>query len=157
VLPRRRGGISPVIATTILLAIAVAVGAALWGFTSSATGATLQEQADKSAGSINQLNEKFIIFNLNVTLAPGANNVTIWFYNNGNIATNITGVLIWEGEDRADLQEFTDLSAQIQSGKVASLTLTYSVGGAFESGKTYYVQAVGLYGNTYTYFQKVGT
>lgn len=150
-MPRqRRRAVSPIIATIILVAVAVSVGVGLWSYATSATGVAIQGQAEQAALNINQLNEKFVIFNFNVT----GSSITIWFYNNGNFNTTIVSVSVRPGESGTPLTPCTGpLPLSLPKGQVATLTLTSC---SFIAGQTYFVQAVAQFGNTYTYFQKVG-
>ena len=86
---RKRSGVSPVIATTIILAITVALGLSLWGFANSAVGtATVQySQAIDDYGEVVR-NHRFIIANVDFN-NPSANSVAFWVYNNGRMNATI--------------------------------------------------------------------
>jgi flagellin-like protein len=86
---RSRRGISPVIATTIILAITIALGLGLWGFANSGVGtATVQySEAVTEYGDIVR-NHRFIIANMDFN-NPGSNQVAFWIYNNGKLDATI--------------------------------------------------------------------
>lgn len=167
---RRRRAVSPVIATVVLVAIAISVGAGLWSYANSSTGATLAGEAERAAMNINELNEKFIIFHFNVTTTGANDTITAWFYNHGDLDTQIVAVLIWENVTRGRLQRYDSTSnpglfpTALPKGQVVALNLTYNRDDedadnldedGFFLNRTYFVQAVALYGNTYTYSQPI--
>jgi flagellin-like protein len=86
---RSRRGISPVIATTIILAITIALGLGLWGFANSGVGtATVQySNAVTEYGEVVR-NHRFIIANMDFN-NPGANQVAFWVYNSGKLDATI--------------------------------------------------------------------
>jgi flagellin-like protein len=86
---RSRRGISPVIATTIILAITIALGLGLWGFANSGVGsATVQySEAVNEYGEVVR-NHRFIIANMDFN-NPGSNKVAFWIYNNGKLDATI--------------------------------------------------------------------
>lgn len=91
---KQRRGISPVIATTIILAITITMGLALWGFANSGVGnATVQySQAVEDYGDIIR-NHRYVI--ANVDFDATNDNMAFWIYNNGKIDTTLQGSYIF--------------------------------------------------------------
>jgi flagellin-like protein len=86
---RQRRGISPVIATTIILAITIVLGLALWQFANSGvSNASIKySEAVEDYGNIVR-NHRYVI--ANVDLDSDANTVAFWIYNNGKIDATIS-------------------------------------------------------------------
>lgn len=91
---RQNRGISPVIATTIILAITIVLGLALWGFANSGVGsATVQySEAIEEYGDIVR-NHRFVI--ANVHLDANTDKMAVWLYNNGKLDTTISGDMVF--------------------------------------------------------------
>lgn len=85
---RQRSGISPVIATTIILAITVVLGLALWIFANSGvSNATIQySEAIEDYGNIVR-NHRFVIANMDFDAST--DKIAFWVYNNGKIDATI--------------------------------------------------------------------
>jgi hypothetical protein len=102
---RQRYGISPVIATTIILGITVTLGIALWAFANSSVGTSATTYASTITDYINYLRERFVIFNMafkydaiensNAPSACSDNTkcVSIWLYNNGQVPLNVKTII----------------------------------------------------------------
>ncbi|MEM0367060.1 MAG: hypothetical protein QW383_01005, partial [Candidatus Nitrosocaldus sp.] len=103
---RQRYGISPVIATTIILGITVTLGIALWAFANSSVGTSATTYANTITDYINYLRERFVIFNMAFKYdaienasAPSACSdnakcVSIWLYNNGQVPLNVKTIIL---------------------------------------------------------------
>ncbi len=96
---RSHQAVSPVIAEVILVAVTLSIGVAFWSTAQTTAGAQLQTFVNKATSNINRMNENFVIVNLAFdydhsvpTTTSGM--ITIWFYNNGGLPTNITQVQI---------------------------------------------------------------
>jgi flagellin-like protein len=90
---RQRRGVSPVIATTIILAITISLGLALWGFANSGIGNAMVQysEAVNEYGDIVR-NHRYVIANIdfdNPSATPPSY-VSFWIYNNGKIETTIS-------------------------------------------------------------------
>lgn len=90
----QRRGVSPVIATTIILAITISLGLALWGFANSGVGsATVQySQAVEDYGDVIR-NHRYVIANIDFDAAN--DKMSFWIYNNGKIDTSLQGSYIF--------------------------------------------------------------
>lgn len=86
---RQRSGVSPVIATTIILAITVVLGLSLWLFANSGvSNASIQySEAIEDYGNIVR-NHRFVIANMDFD--PANDKIAFWVYNNGKIDATIS-------------------------------------------------------------------
>ncbi|MEM2872890.1 MAG: archaellin/type IV pilin N-terminal domain-containing protein [Nitrososphaerales archaeon] len=147
---RIRKGVSPVIATTIIITLTLVVGFAVWSFVNSEAAAASGAFGESTASNVNYLREKFVItnaaFNSNGT-------ITIWFYNNGAVNTQIKEIYIGTS---------TTSMIKVPSGNFTRPLPTLIVGNSgyttfyhnTYSGNTYYIKAVGQFGNIALYYQK---
>ncbi|MEE8115019.1 MAG: hypothetical protein V3T23_11785 [Nitrososphaerales archaeon] len=97
----RGRAVSPVIAEMILVALTVTIGLAFWGSANSIAGSQLQTFVNTATSDINEMNENFVIVNLGFNYSHAADPpttpdgvITVWFYNNGKLATNITQIQV---------------------------------------------------------------
>ena len=139
----RKRAVSAVIANLIMVSITLAIGFALWTSVNSTAGTTLQGHANQTASNVNEIREDFVITVIAFE-QPSPGEVTIWFYNNGGLQTDIHQVFF--GNNSASLSPVTfspdPLTLAVhQSG---SITFTYTT----NSGETYYAKVVAKYGNT---------
>jgi len=148
-----RKGVSPVIATTIIIAITLVVGLAVWSFVNSEAAAASGATGQATASYVNQLREKFVItnvaFNSNGT-------ITIWFYNNGAVNTQIKEIYIGTSPNymikvpSGTSGNFTRPLPTLVVGSSGYTTFTHRT----NSGNIYYIKAVGQFGNIALYYQK---
>lgn len=98
---RRRAGVSPVIATTMILAITIALGLALYSFSLSQTNTSTQSFAQEATDYINYRNDRFVVTNISFNTdkcgVGNSNCVTTYVFNNGNLPVTISGVMFGEG------------------------------------------------------------
>jgi len=95
---RKRSGVSPVIATTIILAITVALGLALWGFANSGVG-TATTQYSQSVDRYGEfVSDKFVIANIDFD-NPSQGEVAFWVFNSGELQTTINNIVLKCRED----------------------------------------------------------
>src|SRR5262245_24975750 len=90
--PSRRG-VSPVIATTIILAITIVLGLSLWSFANSGVSAATQTYSDVVTEYGRYVSDKFVV----PTAAfdrPDPDDVTVWIFNSGSFATEVQSVII---------------------------------------------------------------
>jgi archaellum component FlaF (FlaF/FlaG flagellin family) len=150
---RIKKGVSPVIATTIIIGVTLVVGFATWGFASGAIGSLLQSQGETVASDINNLRERFVIVNVNISASR--DKVTVWVYNNGRLPTEITDLFI--GGSSTSMIEvpnsnYTSIGKpappyDLEVGQLITITFRhYSI-----SGSDLYIKAIGKFGNSYTY------
>ena len=94
---RGRSGVSPVIASTILLGIAVALGLGLWSFANAGVGTATQEYAETVTEYGRFASDKFVVPSVAYDYANGAtsaDDITVYVYNSGNFDTQIVNVIV---------------------------------------------------------------
>jgi flagellin-like protein len=155
-----RRGISPVIATTIILAITITLGLALWGFANSGVGTATVQYSDAVTeyGEVVR-NHRFVIANMDFD-NPGPNQVAFWVYNSGKLdaTINANNVLI----TCSDCATAPASPTNLLSGNpdptdltVASKTLLkFHFDTTLASGKTYELTVVSDEGLAQTYLKK---
>ncbi len=149
---RKRKGVSPVIASTLLIAVTLAVGIIVWSFVIGQASVASGAMGESTASNVNYLRERFVI--ANVAYNPGEGvEVAIWFYNNGGVDTEI--VEIFMGESETQMYPVTVSALSLPYGETAYTTFNSpaEIGGIVD-GSTYYFRAVAKYGNIVTYYQE---
>jgi archaellum component FlaF (FlaF/FlaG flagellin family) len=147
---RIRKGVSPVIATTIIISLTLIVGFATWSFVNSEAATASTAFGQSTASNVNYLRERFVItnvaFNSNGT-------ITIWFYNNGAVNTQIKEIYIGTSPNymiKVPPSNFTRPLPTLVVGSSGYTTFTHRT----NSGNTYYIKAIGQFGNVVLYYQK---
>ncbi len=159
-------GVSQILASLILITITLGVGFGLFGYVNGAVVTAERAYADALQLQMNELQESFIIAYANFS----SNELTIWFFNNGNINSSIIQIIIWnatssllvtyndtfvvQGASSYAASSYEDpvLPLFLKTEAVTSIKLTLPTG-SFNDGRVYNIKALGTYGNTYTYFQ----
>jgi flagellin-like protein len=146
----KRKGVSPVIATILIISVTLVVGFATWGFASGAIGTMLQSQGETVSSDINNLRERFVIVNVNIPASK--DKVIVWVYNNGKIPTEILDLFV--GDSSTNMEEVQDIDYvggappfSLGVGELITITFNYDS----VSGTDLYVKAVGKFANSYTY------
>ena len=145
-----RRGVSAVLAETLMIAVALSVGFALWGYVNGVSASAQQAYSQNIVESINQINERYMIAHAKMS----TNQVTVYFYNQGNLATSIKSIWIWDQTlGGTPSQTFTGspLPLALPSNAVTQVTLNLSF--QITPGDTYYLKAQGYFGNICTYYQ----
>lgn len=159
---KSRRGISPVIATTIILAITIVLGLALWSFANSGVGTATVKYSE----AVNEYGEivrhhRYVIANVDFNNPnPPANQVSFWIYNNGKLNTTISADHVLLTCDLCASSYNPDGLVQ-DSPDDPSNPLTvfpksfkkfhFNAGAALESGKAYELTVVSDEGLTQTY------
>lgn len=158
---RKREGVSPVIATTIILAITVTLGLALYSFVNSQSSVATQSFAQEATDYINYRNDRFVI----TSLSFQNDGITAYIFNNGNIPVTINQVLVGFDELNYSCQATIIGSTPIGSKEIGTVKFTnipkhdnsgnIICGGQIESPPAvYHVKVVSEAGSYQTYFQK---
>jgi hypothetical protein len=85
--------VSEVMGSVLLMGVTLAVGFAVWAWASNAAIASEKSFGNAVGTNAGCLNLGIVIVNANFS-STNANLVTLWFYNNGHGAVNITNVQI---------------------------------------------------------------
>lgn len=161
---KKHSGISPVIASVIILAITVTLGLALWSFVNSEVNVSTQTFASEVTDYINYLNDRFVIVNIafgyDDIAANLCNNdtrcVTVWIYNNGNLPVTVNSVFFGQTSSTmlpASAWESSDgpQDLQIQAKELRFLAFEHTADPVTD--QTYYVRILSESGAQQTYFQ----
>jgi flagellin-like protein len=171
---RKRSGISPVIATTILLGITVALGLALWSFANAGVGTATQQYAETVTDYGKFASDRFVVPSVAYDYADGgvsANDMTVYVYNSGRFETQIVSAIVTCRDctpafgvitlDEDDMNPNGSTQAnESTDGTIASRELRHidfdssSVGANFVAGFTYQIQVVSETGAYQTIYQK---
>jgi len=157
-----RSGVSPVIATTIILAITIVLGISLWSFANNgvSTAAETYANAVKEYGKFTS--DRFVVTSAAFDY-PNPDDMVVWVYNSGKFDTNIQSVIVsCKGTCSADFISLQLTGADLLTGDmtIASHTLkelrfaTSARGEVFTAGETYQVQVISETGAFQTIYQK---
>lgn len=153
-LNRQRHGISPVIATTIILAITITLGLSLWSFANSGAAVATGKYAEVVSQFGEYAGDKFVIANMAFD-NPSADQVTVWVYNSGQLSTEIESVML----TCKDCSSFSTITASnstlagtnpIPSKSLSALSFD---SGTLADGNTYEVKVLSNTGAYQTYYQ----
>ncbi len=165
---RRSKGITPIVATILLIAVTIIAGMGVFSYVNSQAGVSEKRLGDSTSSYLNFVNEKYLTVNANFS----AKKVTIWFYNSGNLTTTIKQIWIWNSTRSlyvaynstlvfSGATSYTPVSSYespalpltLPKGATVMVTLTLPGTLTFNDGKTYYIQSLAAFGNTYLYYQ----
>ena len=177
---RRRRAVSELTGVMLSLGVTLAAGVAVWGFARTQAGVQEQQLGAAFNGNVNSLNEQFVvaqvvyaassitIYFYNSGQAP-VQFAQIEVYNSTRTkidltytATKVTDLnhvgtctVTPPGALESTLLGASQTSFTVNGGTVSSITLTFPAcyTGTFKSGFTYFLNVLGRYGNTATYFQ----
>ncbi|WP_415281155.1 hypothetical protein [Candidatus Nitrososphaera sp. FF02] len=137
---RKKAGISPVIATTVILAITVSLGLALWSFANSGVSATTAQYADVITDYGKYASDRFVIVNVAYDY-PLADRATVWVYNSGQLTTDVANILLTCKDCTgpftavsADASQITPTNPQLASKSLQGLSFAT---GTLADGNTY--------------------
>ncbi len=139
----RKKAVSAVIGNMIMVSITLALGFVFWTSVNSQAGATLTSYSEQTAADLNQLNEDFVI-SLIAFDYPVSGNVTIWFYNNGGLGTEINQIFFGNVSSSLANVAFSPSPLILAKQASGSVEFVYST----NVGDTYYVKVVAQYGST---------
>ena len=83
----RRSALSPVIASIILSAMVLTIGAGVWTYSNSAASVIASDYANDTIEMVNTIEERFIIEH--VCFDNDTYILSIWVYNHGDVAISI--------------------------------------------------------------------
>ncbi len=108
-----RKAVSPIVATVLLIIIAVAAGVLIWVW--------LHGFASKNPTTQPVLNEKIRIDSVKVTTSAGKYNVTVYVRNIGGVTTSITAVYLYDPATGTVIASNTSINVQVTPGQVVTL------------------------------------
>ena len=163
----KRSGVSPVISTTILLAITITMGLSLWGFVNSASSSSAESFTNEITDYVNYVNERYVIVNLAFgydnpdvnACSDDSDCVTLWIYNYSERDVRVEKVLF--GESSASQQEVKLANSAgediLKANTLGSIVFDISDHPDHinfnHDGSTYYATVVTSGGSTQVYYQ----
>jgi len=159
---RKRSGISPVIATTIILAITIVLGISLWSFANSGVSTATETYANVVEEYGKFTSDRFVVTSAAFDY-PNPDDMVVWIYNSGKFDTNIQTVIVTcKGTCSASFIPLQLTGPDLLSGDmtIASHTLkdlrfdSSAKSEVFTPGETYQVQVVSETGAFQTIYQK---
>jgi FlaG/FlaF family flagellin (archaellin) len=160
---RQRLGISPVISSTILIAITVTLGLSLWSFVNSQVNTSTESFASATTDYVNKVSERYVIVSMALgyqdpslsTCTNVSKCVTIWVYNYSERDVKVTNVHFSDSKDNQFDVEIKD--TVLKSKTLGTVTVDLS-GGTIQpfsgDGKTvYYATIITDGGATKLYYQ----
>ena len=82
-LTARRRGVSELVGSLLAIAITIIAGAAVFGYVNTQAGVTERQLGSGVGATVNYLQERFVVVDM---YFASASQVTVYVYNNGNIA-----------------------------------------------------------------------
>ena len=169
----KRRAVSPVIATTIILAITIVLGLSLWSFANAGVSTATQTYSDSVSEYGRFTADRFVIASVAFN-HPSTDHVSLWVYNSGKVSTTIDTVLLTCKDCVALFEPIPLTSVCLESGSMVVAPKTLQLmdlnpevascvdpvtGNPFPSvtmspGTTYQVQAVSETGAHQTIYQK---
>jgi flagellin-like protein len=157
----KRRGVSPVIATTIILAITVVLGLSLWSFANAGVSTATQSYADSVTEFGKFTSDRFVIASVAFD-HPANDDLTVWVYNSGKVDTVAQSVIVSCKQCAATMDPvvLTVVDEQDNDFTIESKTLddfrldASAVGAVFVNGDTYQVQVISETGAHQTIYQK---
>lgn len=92
-LTRKRSGVSPVIATTIILAITITLGLGLWSFATSGVSVATDTYGKAVTEYGNFVADRFVVANVDFD-NPSNDHIALWIYNSGKTSSHISSVVV---------------------------------------------------------------
>ena len=159
---RRRSGVSPVIATTIVLAITIVLGLSLWSFANSGVSTATATYAQVVTEYGRFTSDRFVIANMDFD-NPSANNVAFWIYNSGKLETTIGDVTLTCKDcspafapipTSLTQQNPDDVAKPLTMGSKSIKKFYFDTQTVLEAGKTYELTVISDTGASYTYIKR---
>jgi flagellin-like protein len=158
---RFKRGVSPVIATTIILAITIVLGLSLWSFANAGVSTATQSYADSVSEFGRFTTDRFVIASVSFD-HPANDDLTVWIYNSGKLDSVVQAVVVSCKQCASPVDPVTlivddeeALDFTVASKTLEALKLDSSAKGTvFVNGNTYQVQVVTDTGSHQTIYQK---
>jgi hypothetical protein len=161
--------ISAILGAILMTGVTLAVGFAVWAWARNAAVASENNFGTFGVGtSINATNEKLVIANANFSNTV-SQNVTLWFYNYGSVASYVRQIWISNSTWTNSTQRLSSTQVKVDCNQGGTSCLyvgnflqispgavqmaTFKVNTSFKPGVLYQFKILTIYGNTYTYQQ----
>lgn len=143
-------GVSAIIGNLMMVSVTLVVGFSLWTSTNSTASSTLEDYTNQAADDINHIKEDFVITLISFDY-PDPGKITLWFFNSGEIDTEIIELIAGNDTSFLSPEMFAPNPLSLSVEQSGSLTITYS--GA--TGDTFHVIALGKYGSNVYVFKGI--
>jgi flagellin-like protein len=161
----QKRAVSPVIATTIILAITVVLGLSLWSFANSGVSVATQTYSDVITEYGKYVSDRFVVPTATFD-HPDPDDVTVWVYNSGSFSTEIQSVIVTcKGTCDASFNALQLTAAELHPSTPDMIVAAKSlkdikfnssvVGAAFTPGDTYQIQVISSTGAYQTIYQEM--
>lgn len=129
----------------LIVSLVLVVGFGFYTSVNSMAGTSLEGLTKSSAADINQLNEDLVISLMSLN-TPSAGQVTIWFFNNGAVATEVKQIFFGIQSNCTSIAPVSFSPDPLALGvqESASVNFTHSI----SPGATYFAKALAEYGST---------
>lgn len=152
---RKKGAISEIVATLLMLIIVVSLGATVFAFATNGFGAFGNSFSSLFSNSSSQVQENVVIQQVAFTNTgtPSTSGITLYVLNAGTNPATIEAVYVQNATSNTFVNQFTSspLPVSINSQVVQHITIT---GFVPDHGRTYTLTIATSYGNTVAYSAK---
>lgn len=149
---RKKGAISEIVATLLMLIIVISLGATVFAFATNGFSAFGSSFSSLFLNSSNQVQENVVIQQVAFTNTgtPSTSGVTLYVLDAGTNPTTIEAVYVQNATANTFVSQFTNspLPVSINSGVVQYIIIT---GFVPDHGRTYTLTIATSYGNTVAY------
>jgi len=158
---RKRAGVSPVIGTTLVVAITVAMGLGLYSFASSQTKVATKSFADEATDYINYKNDRFTVTGLAFKTNDNSQEFTAYLFNNGDRTIKISDAILTDEADSSTAYTFCTSDGTISSKDLRGIVFEACGSPSFSgfnpaNPAVYEVKITSENGVFQTYFQRYG-
>jgi len=159
----------------LTVAITLIVGGAVFSYVNGEATVNENRYGQAVAGSVDSLNERFVVADMAFACSPTCNSVSFYIYNNGQIGLQLKQILLYDSTQKVmDFNCGQNSASCTSSGSCGgSATISTPVGSAmtpipiegnpvqftitltgcsFIGGTTYYLNILGVYGNDVIYY-----
>ncbi len=147
---KSRKGISPIIATVLLILIAIATGVIIYAFATGWVGSRITSSGPSSMISIDTAS-------ISYTNDDTKYNVTVYVRNLGATPVNISGLYLVDLSSDKVLGASTSINTQINPNQVAKISSNLTLVGNLTSGYSYQIKVTttdGSYATTTVVYHK---
>ena len=162
----------------LTVAITLIVGGAVFSYVNGEATVSENRYGQAVAGSVDFLNERFVVADMAYTCSPTCTSVSFYIYNNGQIGLQLKSVLLYDSTQTLmsyNCSSGTSCTTGLNTGSCTSsatiaptigstmtpiaiqgnpvqFTISLPSGCNFISGSTYYLNIMGVNGNDVIYY-----
>ena len=124
----RRAGISELVGSILAIAITIIAGAAVFGYVNGQAGVTEKQYGQSVGAVVNQMQEKFVIFDLSFPTTPSTcysgssyHCISVWTYNTGQTYLLLVSIRVYDSAHLINLVYNYTVSGQTVTDYVYDL------------------------------------